>query len=107
VQLNEFEDTIPSEPSADSLEAVIGPICGLHLACYSVATDVGYLGYAKICPERPESVWNAVAIKKISAGPFQSPEVALRAVMDLATHRLERRQARQAQQALRATNRPS
>jgi hypothetical protein len=102
MRLNGFQDTIPSEPTPTSLEEVVGPIFGFYLACYSVETEAGYFGYAKVCLERPASVWDAKAIRKSAEGPFETPETAMAAVMELTTLKLQKRQARAAQRAANA-----
>ncbi|TFZ03844.1 hypothetical protein [Ramlibacter humi] len=86
-----FVDTLPSQPGKDSLEEVLGPICGYYLACYSVESLEGFYGYAKVCGQRPESVWGASAQAKVVAGPLGSPEAAITAVVDAATLKLARR----------------
>lgn len=84
-------DTVPSQPGADSLEEVVGPVCGHWLACYTVPAEQGFFAYAKLCDRRPRSVWEAQAIRKLAAGPFDSPEAALTALVDFATLRLSRK----------------
>lgn len=86
----EFGNSLPGECS-DTCEAIIGPLFHAYLACYSVSTDQGYLGYAKICAQRPSCVWEAVGLRKVVAGPCYAAEDAIRAVMDLASDQLAMR----------------
>lgn len=86
-----FVDTVPSLPGAETIEEVLGPVCGYHLACYTVEAADGYYGYAKLCVDRPRSVWQAVATRKVASGPYASAEAALTGVVDLATLRLSRK----------------
>jgi hypothetical protein len=86
-----FVDTLPSQPGADRVEEVLGPICGFYLACYSVEAQEGFYGYAKVCGDKPPSVWTAAAQAKVVAGPMGSPEAAVTAVVDVATIKLARR----------------
>jgi hypothetical protein len=73
------------------MEEVLGPVHGFHLACYTVPTPDGYVGYAKIFMYRPTCVWDAgEAIRKVAAGPYESEEDAFRGVYDLAARRLGR-----------------
>ena len=86
-----FVDTVPSQPGAGSIEEVVGPICGYYLACYTVEAEDGYNGYAKLCIDRPRSVWQATAVRKVASGPFASPEAAITGVVDLVTIKLSRK----------------
>lgn len=86
-----FVDTIPSEPGEASIEEIVGPICGWYLACYTVEAADGYFGYAKLCMQRPPSIWQAQARRKVAAGPYGSPEAAITAVVDETTLLLSRR----------------
>ena len=93
-----FVDTIPSQGSNDSIEEIVGPICGYWLACYTSEQEEGFFAYAKLCVDKPEHVWDAVAQRKMAAGPYKSPEAAISAVVDFATYRLAQR--REAEQGL-------
>ena len=64
-----------------SMELITGRIHGFYLACYTVATRDGHYGYAKICAERPDSVWHPEgALRKVAAGPYAQEQDALLAV---------------------------
>lgn len=86
-----FVDTIPSQGSSDAIEEIIGPVCGYWLACYTHEAEEGYFAYAKLCLVKPEHVWDAVAQRKMAAGPYRSPEAAISAVVDFATVKLSQR----------------
>lgn len=63
-------------------ERLIGPIHGYYLACYTIETDAGCLGYAKVFANRPQCVWGArTAVAKYSAGPFGTSEAAIDGVV--------------------------
>jgi glycerol uptake facilitator-like aquaporin len=71
------------------------PVHGFYLACYTVDSDKGPYGYAKICAGPPEEVWDAkYAIRKVSAGPCLSHAEAIDSVVAHATARLARRSGR-------------
>ena len=68
-------------PTLGCMELITGRIHGFYLACYTVATRDGHYGYAKICSERPESVWHPEgALRKVAAGPYAQEQDALLAV---------------------------
>ncbi len=68
--------------AAAGVEKIIGPVHGFHLACYTVATDDGHFGYAKVCMQRPPSVWEATEVlRKVAVGPYEDPQDALLAVL--------------------------
>lgn len=76
------------------MEQITGPIHGFHLACYTVATDAGHYGYAKICAVRPSSVWDAgIGVRKVGSGPYPTEEQAVMAVQEEACSRLALRAA--------------
>ncbi|WP_141513150.1 hypothetical protein [Ramlibacter sp. WS9] len=62
------------------MERISGPFLGHYVAAYAVATDQGYVGYAKFCTHTPVDVWQCKAIDKISARPQGSYRLALEAV---------------------------
>ena len=63
-------------------ERIVGPVHGYHLGCYSVATEDGFHGYAKVYVNPPSSPWSVRhALAKYSAGPFPSSEMAVQAVI--------------------------
>ena len=77
----------------DLHEQVIGPVHGYWFACYTVQDDEGYYGYAKLCAERPQDVWDTPgAMVKVACGPYPQPERALVGVVDHARRQLERRE---------------
>lgn len=49
------------------MERISGPYKGYYIAAYSVATDDHFVGYAKVCVEEPESVWNANSVAKLTS----------------------------------------
>jgi hypothetical protein len=76
------------------MEQITGPIHGFHLACYTIDTIDGHYGYAKVCPLRPETVWDAgIGVRKVGMGPFATAEEAVMAVQEEACRRLARRAA--------------
>lgn len=63
-------------------ERLIGPISGYYLACYTIDTDAGCMGYAKVYANRPQCVWGTrTAVAKYTAGPFGSSEDAINGVV--------------------------
>ena len=89
-----FVDTVPSQAGNVAIEEVVGPICGLWLACYTVETEQGFFAYAKLCARKPRSVWEAKPMRKMASGPFESPEAAITAVVDFATVTLSKKRER-------------
>lgn len=64
------------------VEKIIGPVHGFHLACYTVATSDGHFGYAKVCAQRPVSVWETgEVLRKLAVGPYEDPQEALIAIL--------------------------
>jgi len=51
------------------MERITGPYKGFFLAAYTVENASGYVGYAKVCILRPESVWNADTVEKLTCAP--------------------------------------
>ena len=83
---------MPAQAPADRHEAVVGPVHGYYFACYTVRDAQGYYGYAKLCADRPEDVWDTPdATAKIGSGPHAHPERALLGVVSRARRKLERR----------------
>jgi hypothetical protein len=63
------------------MELITGRIHGYYLACYTVATREGYYGYAKVCVDKPMSVWQLQnVLRKVGAGPYPEEKDALLAV---------------------------
>jgi hypothetical protein len=77
------------------VEQIAGPVLGFYLACYTIQAPEGHFAYAKICLDQPRSVWDAgTCLVKVVAGPFPTPEEALRAVITRSERRIARREAR-------------
>jgi hypothetical protein len=62
------------------MERISGPHDGHYVAAYTVASDDGFYGYAKICRRAPQDVWLASALDKVAAGPCSTEDAALQAV---------------------------
>ena len=63
-------------------ERLVGPVNGYYLACYTIDTDTGCIGYAKVYTVRPNCVWGTrTAVAKYSAGPFATAEAAINGVV--------------------------
>ena len=78
-----------SSTPTTALEHIAGPICGHYLAAYAVPNADGYIGYAKVCTARPASPWEgAVALWKVTAGPFPQASLAIDAVLAKAEQEL-------------------
>jgi hypothetical protein len=74
------------------MELITGRIHGFYLACYTVATREGHYGYAKVCADKPESVWQAKnALRKVAVGPYAEEKDALLAVRVEAERKLAQR----------------
>ncbi|MGZ5182486.1 MAG: hypothetical protein ACXWC2_18560 [Ramlibacter sp.] len=77
------------------MEHIVGPVFGFYLACYTLETREGHYGYAKLCIDPPDSVWDTgEVLRKVAAGPYSTPEAAVRAVISRSERRLARREAR-------------
>jgi len=77
------------------VEHIAGPVFGFYFACYTIQTGEGHYGYAKLCPDLPMSVWDTgEVVRKVTAGPYPTPEAALQAVIARSERRLARREAR-------------
>lgn len=59
------------------MERISGPFLSCFVAAYSVESDEGYLGFAKLCTEQPDDVWECKALRKVSVGPCSTPEAAI------------------------------
>jgi hypothetical protein len=70
------------------IERVVGPIKGYYIASYACAMgELGnqYMGFAKVCADRPEDYWQARACCKFSAeGLVPSASEALERAEELA-----------------------
>jgi hypothetical protein len=49
------------------MERISGPYKGFFIAAYTVINDDQFIGYAKVCVEEPESVWNANSVAKLTS----------------------------------------
>ena len=49
------------------MERITGPYKGFYLAAYTVESESGFIGYAKICPVEPDSVWSADPVEKLTS----------------------------------------
>lgn len=74
------------------MERVIGPVRGYYIATYACAVDDGgeqFVGYARVCRERPASFWDAPVIFDVIADqPNGSEDEAHRVGFALASERL-------------------
>lgn len=63
-----------------ALERVTGPYQGYYIAAFSTSAEVGYVGHALICNERPGDVRQARPLETVrSVGQYPDPEKAVRA----------------------------
>lgn len=51
------------------MERISGPYKGYFIAAYSVPAGGLYVGYAKVCTERPQNVWSAQGVEKLTSAP--------------------------------------
>ncbi len=71
------------------LEDIRGPIFGYHVAAYTIEREEGVYAFAKICRERPESVWETPDARAIvSAGPRGDAQAVLEDVFKVVHQRL-------------------
>lgn len=49
------------------MERISGPYKGYFIAAYTVEAGAYYVGYAKVCLDEPESVWNANSVEKLTS----------------------------------------
>jgi hypothetical protein len=49
------------------MERITGPYKGFFIAAYTVESDAGHVGYAKVCLIEPDSVWNADPVEKLTS----------------------------------------
>jgi hypothetical protein len=74
------------------MERISGPYKGYFIAAYTVEAGKQFVGYAKVCAEEPESVWNVGVVEKLTSATAQSEleavcaaeQKARRAIADLA-----------------------
>ena len=63
------------------VEHVAGPVHGLYIAGYCIATPDGHYAYARLCKEPPDDAWAcASAVAKVASGPWPHSVDALCAV---------------------------
>lgn len=48
------------------MERISGPFKGYYIAAYTVSAGDHFVGYAKVCAEQPESVWNVPVVEKLT-----------------------------------------
>jgi hypothetical protein len=49
------------------MERITGPYKGFYLAAYTVESESGFVGYAKVCMTEPDSVWSADPVEKLTS----------------------------------------
>jgi hypothetical protein len=49
------------------MERISGPYKGYFIAAYSVEAGKQFVGYAKVCAEEPDSVWNVNVVEKLTS----------------------------------------
>jgi hypothetical protein len=49
------------------MERISGPYKGYFIAAYSVEAGKQFVGYAKVCAEEPDSVWNVSVVEKLTS----------------------------------------
>jgi len=49
------------------MERISGPYKGYFIAAYTVEAGAQFIGYAKVCVEEPDSVWNANSVEKLTS----------------------------------------
>lgn len=60
------------------MERISGPVKGYFIAAYSVESGDTYVGFAKVCVSRPDTVWDTDAVRKVgSFNPYRTPREAL------------------------------
>jgi hypothetical protein len=61
------------------MERITGPYKGYFIAAYSIEAGKQFVGYAKVCVEEPESVWNVGVVEKLTSATAVSELEALTA----------------------------
>jgi hypothetical protein len=51
------------------MERISGPYKGYYIAAYTVEAGNQFVGYAKVCSEEPDSVWNPQPVEKLTSAP--------------------------------------
>jgi hypothetical protein len=49
------------------MERISGPYKGYYIAAYTVEAGTQFVGYAKVCLDAPDSVWNANTVEKLTS----------------------------------------
>jgi hypothetical protein len=49
------------------MERISGPYKGYFIAAYTVEAGSNFVGYAKVCVQEPESVWNVESVEKLTS----------------------------------------
>lgn len=49
------------------MERISGPYKGHFIAAYTVANGRSFAGYAKVCPDAPQSVWSTEHVEKLAS----------------------------------------
>jgi len=49
------------------MERITGPYKGYFIAAYTVEAGNQFVGYAKVCLDEPDSVWNASTVEKLTS----------------------------------------
>lgn len=49
------------------MERISGPYKGYYIAAYTVEAGTQFVGYAKVCLDEPDSVWNVNAVEKLTS----------------------------------------
>lgn len=49
------------------MERISGPYKGYFIAAYTVESGDQFIGYAKVCVDQPDSVWNANPVEKLTS----------------------------------------
>ncbi|WP_427913598.1 hypothetical protein ACPWT1_01090 [Ramlibacter sp. MMS24-I3-19] len=82
--LGALAETMPADLELRvDVERLVGPVNGYYLACYTIDSDAGCHGYAKVYTVRPTCVWGSrTAVAKYSAGPFATAEAAIEGVVE-------------------------
>ena len=55
--------------SIAQMERISGPYKGYFIAAYTVEAGGQFVGYAKVCAEEPDSVWNPQPVEKLTSAP--------------------------------------
>jgi hypothetical protein len=75
------------------MERISGPYKGYFIAAYTIEAGKQFVGYAKVCAEEPDSVWNVGVVEKLTSATALSEleavaaaeQKARRVIADLTT----------------------